>query len=562
MKKLLSLLLCTAMLLSLCACGGTANAPKSTEQLYEAFLAGTEPVYGDKYDNIFYTADGGEPQVFEDGTGYTLDQMLERMAYVFSENWETGMWVDKAFYAMLDCGLDGEPELALKVLSNNSMSWGVVQYEFVIKPEDGKLQIRYGDDCYMWNNSDIYTESGRTGEFTDFGYTADTSSFGYLDKDCVHHTIYDMTACVPEEDGTTYIPELSETASQYAGALFDTGWIYEYRFGDPDPDAEEDLRDACISYGAYFEEDMEVWESMLNESGVIWYTEEEIDAIIDKMIDQAGLADDPEENPEWILVRENVGRAPRTQIRVCDAAGLLASVADDTEILLAPGVYNITKYLENRSLPVIDTDAAYAYEAGLYDHYWEPLVVNGYSHLRIASEDPASPAQIVCEPRDEVVMTFVNCPELELADVIMGHTPEQGECSGDVLSMYDCAEARITGCDLYGCGAYGMNLQSCSDLTVRGTVIHDCTWGMINAISCSQGTFTDCTFRDCDGYTMFAADYSTLTFEDCSFSGLGENLLRSSEYHNIFFDGCTFDEAALEDLKSNEYFDEYVFIRE
>ena len=70
---------------------------------------------------------------FEKGTGYTLKEFIGRIQQVESVESDTSIRVGSVSHALLDCGNDGEPELALQVLCEGDL-WGEgTDYSFIIK---------------------------------------------------------------------------------------------------------------------------------------------------------------------------------------------------------------------------------------------------------------------------------------------------------------------------------------------------------------------------------------------------------------------------------------------
>ena len=255
--------------------------------------------------------------------------------------------------------------------------------------------------------------------------------------------------------------------------------------------------------------------------------------------------------------------APPEPVTVGTVEELIEALQDDATILLEPGVYNVTGWLsfgdadmvgrwENVFYPI--------YAEGIYteDAFDGPeLVIAGYRNLTIRSADPDNPAEIVCLPRYADVLTFQNCAALTLENLILGHTEEQGYCSGAVVNLQDCYNASLIGCRLYGCGTYGVTASSSSKLTLENCEVYDCTEG------CAELQFTDAlflnsNFHSCEGYTMFSMYFSDVEFEGCAFRELNGNMLYLGDYSSAVFRSCQLDEAARLSVEQNEHFQDRV----
>ena len=98
------------------------------------------------------------------------------------------------------------------------------------------------------------------------------------------------------------------------------------------------------------------------------------------------------------------------------------AIADDTAIVLAPGEYNLTAWLDKNigKLDAMPFNGEYP-EQGLYfEDVGDGLQLDiaGYDNLCIFSKYSANPARIVCEPRHAVVLDFFNCAYVYLQGLV------------------------------------------------------------------------------------------------------------------------------------------------
>ncbi|MCR5790442.1 MAG: right-handed parallel beta-helix repeat-containing protein [Lachnospiraceae bacterium] len=246
-------------------------------------------------------------------------------------------------------------------------------------------------------------------------------------------------------------------------------------------------------------------------------------------------------------------KEPQDAVFVENEEELFAAFADDTTIVLAPGVYNVTDYMDSLKEP--DMWAANEVsESGMYvnpESDGPELVIYGYRNLTLVSADRESPAEIVCEPRYADVLSFVNCEDVLLDGLTVGHTKEPGFCTGEVLCFDNCEDIIVSKCDLYGCGTYAFSLYQVQALTAIGCEIHDCTYGCITSVQSDELRFIRCDFHDCKEFTLFDCYGGKTDFIACDFRDLtGELLQEGAEYTFI---GCTFDEKVREELEKGGY---------
>ena len=242
----------------------------------------------------------------------------------------------------------------------------------------------------------------------------------------------------------------------------------------------------------------------------------------------------------------------KEQFVVSDVNELMEVIGSDREILLAPGTYDLTAWISENS-PALYEDELDAecqvYREEVYDG--EQLVLYGISNLTIGSQDPEHQAQIVAEPRYADVLTFCSGEDILLENLILGHTSAQGYCEGDVVAIESCGNVSLNNCELYGCGAYALEILTSSDVNVEFCDIHNCTYGCLTSNYSDSLCFSYTTFEDCREFTMFEMVGSDAAFYGCTFRRLSGNMVSLNNYSSAYFQGCTFDAAALDSLRDN-----------
>ena len=104
--------------------------------------------------------------------------------------------------------------------------------------------------------------------------------------------------------------------------------------------------------------------------------------------------------------------------------------------------------------------------------------------------------EIVVEPRYANVLNFLNCKNITLRNLTVGHTDE-GYCEGGVIFLENCENVKIDGCDLYGCGTMGIESYNTHELRCVRTTIRDCSYGIMTLVNTNNAFFIDSRFVRC-----------------------------------------------------------------
>ena len=188
--------------------------------------------------------------------------------------------------------------------------------------------------------------------------------------------------------------------------------------------------------------------------------------------------------------------AAEAEIKTVDAATvdeLLKAIAPNTIINLTGRSYNLT---EAQGYGVYGSDF-YSWNE-IYDDGWE-LEIDGVDNLTIRAEKPG--VEIVTRPRYACVLKFDSCRDLTLAGFTCGHTDGAGVCTGAVINLSGCRNVTIEGCDLYGCGTYGLELDRSRSVHAVNTTIRDCSSGALSASASADVLLDNCTVYGIAGYS-------------------------------------------------------------
>ncbi|MBQ4307500.1 MAG: right-handed parallel beta-helix repeat-containing protein [Lachnospiraceae bacterium] len=251
------------------------------------------------------------------------------------------------------------------------------------------------------------------------------------------------------------------------------------------------------------------------------------------------------------------GYTDSSYVRVDNVEDFINAIQDNATIVLEPGVYNISEYLEDADLDAFDWDAYdndedYASESYglLVDEVFdgEQLIVFNIDNLTIMSADKNDPAEIVVDPRYANVFTFCDCDTLELDHVVLGHSDGDGSCTGNVIGIDYSWYVTLNGCELYGCGAYAFDIEDSMYININDCDLHDCTYGVATIADTYETYFKYCDIHDCEEFTMFELSWSEVNFYASSFEALDGELITLDDYSAAKFLACTFDDDAQDSI--------------
>lgn len=531
-------------------------AASGEQDLLARFVKGEEVVYDtdDSVDGNYNYEDSEHIPFILDKDSYNIYELVSRAIEVEQADWGEAI-LKEVSYAYIDLGKDGIKDLAICVVLGNQFM-GDINDQFFISAKDEKLELLYKTQSAYRAYETLVNPYGLIssgGSSSAFEYV---EGYRYLDADGELKFIYSATT--EYGLGSVYgdMGGIYSSAAKYMDEIDDSWYFVSYSFEDPTIDYENFNYEEYLATLKYTADpaDNPTIKKIFEDANVKLYSENEIGAIVDKKLLSLGISEEIYENRddiEWktvenVNIQEVIAYGPNP-VYVKNVEELVDAIAPNTSIVLEPGEYNITDYIFNHS----ENIHPYDFESDLDNGYTgvayggapteaELFIVN-IPGLTICSKDPENMASIVCEPRYACVLNFETCDKVRLTNLIMGHTPEEGVCSGDVLAFYRTDGIEIKGCDLYGCGAYGFMTSECGVLNCTDTTIHDCSYGVVEAYTTQSLYFSDCTFRDCREFTMFELFTDYATFNNCTFKNLSGDLLEAGEDTYVNFNACLFD---------------------
>jgi len=221
-------------------------------------------------------------------------------------------------------------------------------------------------------------------------------------------------------------------------------------------------------------------------------------------------------------------------IKVSNVDELIAAIGSDRVISLESGEYELS--------------AAEGYGTASGENwYWNPcydgfeFVIHDVENLEFMGQEGA---EIVTRPRYANVLSLVQSNNVSLVEVTLGHTVEDGFCTGGVVSLDSCSDISFHGAKLYGCGTVGIFAENCENLYAVGCEIYDCSNYGVSAVSCknvlieqsrlhsNRDGFFQSVFRaeSCEGFTVL----------NCGiYDNEAQSLLTSAYSQQVSMLGCT-----------------------
>lgn len=200
------------------------------------------------------------------------------------------------------------------------------------------------------------------------------------------------------------------------------------------------------------------------------------------------------------------------------ASGQNILVAKNTELNLSP-VLNDEQWWKNANqyfkwveeYACIDLKGENIASEEVFDG--RQLSIVGYKNLKIVGEGNS---RIIVEPRYAYSLNFVGCQNITIRNLTLGHT-EGGYCTGGVIGTSGGANITIYDSDLFGCGAYGLDLKDTRDFGMYDSSIHDCTYGIMTLVNVNPAVFQGCKFYRNREFCLITSHVSDVSFTNCQF---------------------------------------------
>ncbi len=185
-----------------------------------------------------------------------------------------------------------------------------------------------------------------------------------------------------------------------------------------------------------------------------------------------------------------------TMVTVNNVDDFLDAIGHYTEITLEAGVYDLSTASDYGT----ETDNPYYEWLDIGDGY--ELTIKDLDMLTIRGSGSEN-TELVHPARYVDVLYFSQCGNVTLEGFAAGHT-DGAECSGGVITLWNCSKVDLFDLRLYGCGVTGVNVNSCKNVSIHDSEIYDCSSNGIEASQTDGLRVENCTIHDL-GSEQFAA---------------------------------------------------------
>lgn len=146
------------------------------------------------------------------------------------------------------------------------------------------------------------------------------------------------------------------------------------------------------------------------------------------------------------------------------------------------------------------------------------LILSGFKNLSIRTNSDER-LHIEITPRYANVLTFINCENITLTNLQLGHTDE-GYCTNGVVGFDGCRNITINNCGLFGCGTEGIELRQSENFTMTGSEIFHCSYHIMHILGSKNVKFLNCAFYNNKEYEQVTVDSSSenVLYDHCVFT--------------------------------------------
>ena len=231
-------------------------------------------------------------------------------------------------------------------------------------------------------------------------------------------------------------------------------------------------------------------------------------------------------------------------VTVKNVEELLDAIAPGAELVIAPGYYNMSQYINDLYAAEGDAWNAEHQYVELEDCYdGAQVIVKNVKNLSVSGGGAMGDTEIVIDPEYGTVFTFNSCSGVKLSNLTLGHTQE-AVCSGNVVDLIACENVELRNMDLYGCGVIGLNCErGTGDVFVYDSVLRDCSDGPISIYGgAGKFEFRDCSFTGSAGGGYFdGGGRSQVGFYNCVFDMYETYRWKYAE--DVETENCTWDDS-------------------
>ena len=192
------------------------------------------------------------------------------------------------------------------------------------------------------------------------------------------------------------------------------------------------------------------------------------------------------------------------EVVVSSEEELLSAIKSNTTVILDDKTYNLSKVKAKNTQNIRTNDVLDGQE----------LILEGLINFSLIGKGNC---EIVTEPRYAYVLKFINCKNINISNIKIGHT-NGGVCYGGVFSFSDSKDIKISNTKMYGCGTEGLSLKNVEGAKIQNSTIYKCTYYIANIENSYEISFENCTFYDNKEFSLVnIKNTKNLTIDNCAF---------------------------------------------
>jgi len=252
----------------------------------------------------------------------------------------------------------------------------------------------------------------------------------------------------------------------------------------------------------------------------------------------------------FIILTLTVNAQKQKQIVVSNVKELLKAISSDTHIKLKKGTYNISNADKTKN-PCIKWENVEVIDWGPAGN--EPII-SRVKNLFIEGEDSA---MIVINPRLARVLVFDSCSNIQLKNLIIGHT-DGGVCQGSVTDFSNCSNITIDRCILFGSGSEGTVIDGTDNFKFLNSSIQNCSYDLMGINNSSNILFDNDSLQNSGGINHLISIYSSqnVKFDKCIIKGNVNGTITTYLIYVVKSKEVSLDNSSIIDNKV-DYFTNY-----
>jgi hypothetical protein len=239
-------------------------------------------------------------------------------------------------------------------------------------------------------------------------------------------------------------------------------------------------------------------------------------------------------NGAWIKTEPAASDEKITEVTVGTGEEFVNAIGSNKKIILKPGTYNLSAITQTDK-----SDKSVTWES-VSDG--KELNVQNIHNLTIEGMTSGK-VEIKVEPRYANIINFSNVQNINIKNIVAGHTPDKYECNAGVLKFSNSNSIAVDNSELYGCGSIGLDLNSVKNLTFSNSTVDHCSLRAVEIRNSEAIKFTEAKLVNNEAFSnIIAVDNSqNITFEKCEMTdnnNFGWSFIEATQKSNVLFDKC------------------------